>query len=179
MKKQRFSGSLAQALLFYSKKKQQTNTWLINKSIGVDFICGLFMLLFVYAACSKLLDYQKFVVQLDKSPMLAPYAHLVSWAIPSLELSIAGLLLFKRFQQLALYAAFSLMVIFSAYIVVILNLSEYIPCSCGGILENMNWTQHLYFNLAFVLLGVIGVLVYPKSGKDIFAKIGEAENLSE
>ena len=136
----------------------------------VDIICFLFILLFVYAAMSKLLDYQKFIVQLGKSPLLAPFSQLISWFIPVGEISIGVSLVFRKFQLLALYASFSLMVIFSTYIVVILNFSEYIPCSCGGILENMSWKQHLLFNIVFVIFGAWAVLLYPYKNKVIIGQ---------
>jgi uncharacterized membrane protein YphA (DoxX/SURF4 family) len=151
-------------------------TILIKKVLLIDIISGLFILLFVYASSSKLLDFQRFRVQLNKSPLLAPFVGWVIWLVPATEILIVVLLMIKRFQLTALYAAFSLMVMFTAYIITILNFSEYIPCSCGGILQNMSWRQHLVFNLAFVGLGCLGVLAYPYQKKS-FAKEGEAENL--
>ena len=132
-----------------------------NRTIIVDIISWLFILLFVYAASSKLLDYQKFLVELGKSPLLSAFSRPVSWLLPGVEIAICILLTFKRVQLLALYACFCLMVIFSAYIITILNFSEYIPCSCGGILENMNWTQHFWFNILFVALSAWAILIYP------------------
>ncbi len=58
-----------------------------------------------------------------------------------------------------LYAAFSLMTMFTAYIVAILRFSDYVPCSCGGVLQNMTWNQHLVFNIAFVLLALTGIIL--------------------
>jgi len=60
----------------------------------------------------------------------------------------------------ALYAAFSLMVMFTAYIAFILNFSDYIPCSCGGILEKMSWKEHLIFNSGFVIIALIGIALH-------------------
>lgn len=47
---------------------------------------------------------------------------------------------------------------FTAYIFIILSFTIYIPCSCGGVLETMGWTEHLVFNLFFVAMASIGVL---------------------
>jgi uncharacterized membrane protein YphA (DoxX/SURF4 family) len=123
----------------------------------VDGICFCFILLFVYAATSKLGDYQKFHVQIGQSPLLSPFSEWVTWVIPFSELGIAILLAFQRFRAMAMYAAFTLMVLFTAYIFAITHYIEYVPCSCGGILEHMNWNQHFYFNLFFVMLAVIGI----------------------
>ncbi len=128
-----------------------------TKKIAVEIICFLFIFLFTYAAVTKLLDYQKFSVEIGKSPLLTNFAGVLAWAVPVGELIIAGMLAIGRFRQIGLYASFTLMVLFSAYIVAILQLDEGIPCSCGGVLESMGWTEHLVFNIFFVVLGLLGV----------------------
>src|SRR5690606_38261315 len=105
-----------------------------------------FILLFCYAAVSKLLDYENFQVQLAQSPLLSAYAGTVAWAVIAAELFIVILLAFPATLRTGLYASFGLMVAFTVYIYLILNYSPFVPCSCGGILEKMGWTEHLWFN---------------------------------
>jgi hypothetical protein len=124
------------------------------------FASSLLILLFVYAATSKLIDYQKFRVELGQSPVLTAFAGWVAWIIPLIEIGISIMLAFLPSRLTALYASFSLMTIFTTYIIVITKFSEYIPCSCGGILQNMNWSQHFYFNLLFILIALIGIMLY-------------------
>lgn len=131
----------------------------IHKKILLEIICGLFILLFTYAAVSKLLDYQQFNVQLGQSPVLAAYADVLAWAVPFGEIVISLMLFVTRFRLIGLFASFFLMVMFTAYIIVILNFSDYVPCSCGGILEKLGWTEHLIFNIAFIALAFIGILI--------------------
>tara|TARA_R110002073_G_scaffold327921_3_gene508844 strand:- start:2255 stop:2632 length:378 start_codon:yes stop_codon:yes gene_type:complete len=111
----------------------------------------------VYAATSKFLDFYDFKVQLGQSPVLTAYADWVSWGIPLLELAIAGLFLFSKYVLLAFYASYSLMIMFTTYIIVILNFSDFIPCSCGGVLEKLSWTDHIIFNVIFIAIAVVGV----------------------
>lgn len=139
-----------------------------KRSILVEIIAGLFILLFVYAALSKLQDFEKFRVELGKSPILNAFSAPVAILVPIIEIMISIMLVVKHFQYVAFYLSFSLMVIFSAYITSILKFSPYIPCSCGGILQNMTWTEHLIFNLGFVLLASIAVLIYPNRMKNLF-----------
>lgn len=129
-----------------------------TKKIAIEIICFLFIFLFTYAAVTKLLDYQKFTVQIGQSPLLTDFAGVLAWAVPVGELIIAGMLAVGRLRQFGLYASFTIMVLFTAYIVAILQLDEGIPCSCGGVLESMGWTEHLVFNIFFVVLGLLGVL---------------------
>lgn len=119
----------------------------------------MYILLFVYAALSKLLDFQNFRSQIGLSPLLSSFADYVSVGVIVLEIGIALLLFVPKFRLIGLYGSFSLMVMFSTYIFLILNYSSFIPCSCGGILEKMGWQQHLVFNLIFVLLSGIGIIV--------------------
>lgn len=124
-------------------------TWIYYFSRGV---CFFFVILFIYAAVSKVLDFENFQVQLAQSPLLSAYAGFISYAVILIEVFIAGLLLFKRTRILGLYGTFALMAAFSMYIFLMLNYSDFVPCSCGGILEKMSWTQHLIFNAITTLL---------------------------
>jgi len=98
-------------------------------------------------------------VQLGQSPLLSAFAGVIVWIVPVLELLIALLLVFKSWRLIGLFAAFTLMVMFTAYIYIILNYSSFIPCSCGGILEKLGWTEHLFFNSVFIMLAAAGILI--------------------
>ncbi len=129
------------------------------KKILLEIICMLFVLLLVYAAVSKLLVFDEFKIQIGQSPMLTSFSGTVAWMIPTVEIIIALMLVIPRFRLPGLYASFTLMVMFTAYIFIILNFSDDIPCSCGGVLEKLGWTEHLIFNMAYVALAVIGILL--------------------
>lgn len=120
-----------------------------------------YILLFTYAAASKLADFENFQVQLAQSPMTSSFAIPISYAVPLSELTIAVLLIGRRWRFTALFLSFALMVLFTAYIYIILNYSAYVPCSCGGVLEDLSWNEHLLFNLAFILLAVLSIALYP------------------
>ncbi|HTF20654.1 MAG TPA: MauE/DoxX family redox-associated membrane protein [Chryseolinea sp.] len=129
---------------------------------SLELICGLFIMLFIYAALSKLSDIQQFRVQLGQSPMLTAYAKWVSWFVPAAEIGISILLMIGALRRIGLYAALFLMVTFTTYIFIIMNFSPFVPCSCGGVLENLGWTEHLFFNLVFVAFGIFGILLQYK-----------------
>jgi len=141
---------------------------IVNKrETAIQVIISLLILLFVYAASSKLLDYTQFRVELGKSPLITAFAGYVAWSIPFLEVGIAVLLAFARTRLIGLYAAFSLMTIFTGYILYILLFSPYIPCSCGGVLQNMNWRTHFVFNIVFMLIAASGVLIHEPSRQSL------------
>ncbi len=122
------------------------------KVIFTECVCAFLVLLFLYAALTKLLDYQKFAVQIGQSPVLAPFAGAVAWLVPLTEILLVALFLIPVYRLQALYGSFMLMALFTAYIASILSLSENIPCSCGGVLERLSWTQHLAFNAGTLVL---------------------------
>lgn len=125
------------------------------KNAIVDIICLLYILLFVYAAISKLLEFQNFQAQLGQSPLLSAYTGFVSYSVLIVELVIALLLAIPKSRYVAMLASFGLMLMFTAYIIVILNYSSFLPCSCGGILEKLGWKEHLIFNITFTILAVL------------------------
>lgn len=125
----------------------------------LEIICWGFFGLFMYAAFSKLLEYDKFVATIGQSAMLTPYAGILAWAVPVAEIVIALMVQFNRFRGLGLYAFFSLMTMFTAYIFIMLGFTDSKPCGCGGLIEAMGWGWHLVFNIGFVVAGVIGIVL--------------------
>lgn len=123
------------------------------------YISYFFILLFCYAGYSKRLDFENFQVQIAQSPLLSAYAGFVSYAVIVAELLIIVLLLIPRSRIAGLYASLAIMTAFTIYIYLILNYSDFIPCSCGGILEKMGWIEHLVFNLACVVIAGAGILL--------------------
>jgi len=128
----------------------------------IEIVSLLYVVLFIYAAVSKLIDFENFKVQLGQSPLLSAFATPVAIGVPVLEIVIAVMLLLPKFKLYGLLCSFTLMVMFTAYIYIILNFSQFIPCSCGGVLEKMTWNQHLIFNIAFVLLAGLAILFQPE-----------------
>lgn len=125
----------------------------------VETISLLFVVLFIYAATSKLWGFGQFKVQLGQSPVLTAYSDGVAWMVPGVEYLLALLLLFNGSRLAAFYGSLALMVMFTTYIILVLNFSDYIPCSCGGVLEDLGWTEHIVFNLFFVALAIIGIIL--------------------
>src|SRR5690606_41590125 len=104
-------------------------------------ISYFFSLLFCYAAISKILEFVDFQVQIGQSPLLSAYANFISFAVIVAELVIVVCLVFPNIRLFGLYSSTALMSAFTIYIYLILNYSDFIPCSCGGILEKLGWTE--------------------------------------
>jgi hypothetical protein len=132
------------------------------RKLLLDIICALLIFLFIYTGISKLLDYHTFRRQLGQSPFITFYAPLIAWALPLGEIIIAGMLSFNRTRLMGLYFSFFLLCLFTFYLTAMLQLSYYIPCSCGGVLQALSWQAHIILNIVFILLATAGTILQPK-----------------
>ncbi|RFZ91100.1 hypothetical protein D0C36_19350 [Mucilaginibacter conchicola] len=123
----------------------------------IEIIIFLLVILWVYTASSKLIDYGRFKVQMHNQTIPPLLATILIYTLPAAEIITAILLLNKSTKALGFYISASLMLVFTAYIgLVLTNFFGRIPCSCGGVLQVMNWPAHLVFNLFFLLLTFYG-----------------------
>ena len=133
-----------------------------RSNVAMGIICTLNITLFVYAATAKLLDYYNFQFGLTESPFIAPFANILAWAVPASELIIAALLVLPATRLAGLYASLVLMSLFTIYISTMLLFGSDIPCSCGGVLEEMSWGTHIIFNCFFVAISAWGIYLHRK-----------------
>lgn len=133
----------------------------------VVFSIYFHVLLFTYAAVSKLLDFENFQIQMKDSPLLSPFSEFLPLFIIVIELFLVGLLCYQKTQNIGLLGSFILMLIFTVYIGIMLVTSENLPCSCGGILEKMTWTQHFYFNIGCTILIAFALVLNKKYNRPV------------
>jgi hypothetical protein len=125
----------------------------INKPVLImDTITAAVLLLFLYTAISKLSDFENFKSVLIMSPLLRPFAGIIAWALPVAEIGIVLLLVFPKTRIKGLYTSFIMLVVFTIYIIYMVTFTPRLPCSCGGVLKSLTWTQHIFFNLFLLLL---------------------------
>lgn len=133
-----------------------------NHSGLLTIIKLLFILLFGYTATSKLIHLGQFEEQLGRFPLIHSHASFIAWAVPTVELVVAGLYMIHRFFLMVLYGSLSLMIVFTGYILTVLLFGENIPCSCGGIVSSMGWKTHILFNSLWIALAVLGIVTLQK-----------------
>jgi putative oxidoreductase len=131
-----------------------------KRQVLLESISALLILLFLYASVSKFLDFQRFVGDMHNQPFPKSMTFFLIWGIPSLEIAIALSLIAERTRLVGLYASLVLMSLFTIYTgAILLHFFAYIPCSCGGVIRKLTWNQHLFFNLFFVAISIIGVIL--------------------
>lgn len=127
-----------------------------------SILSALLLLLFTYAAMSKLIDLHQFHAQLYLQPFSHSLADILLYALPVTELVVAALLYFAQTRFTGLWLSLTLLVVFTVYIT--LGMFHYwkrVPCSCGGILNHLSWTAHYIFNWVFTLINISAILLHP------------------
>ena len=126
-------------------------------TIFIKIITFLLILLWVYTAASKLLNFSHFKVQMAAQMIPSQLSFFLVYTLPVVEIIAASLLFSPRTRLAGLYVSLMLMVLFTGYVgLVILNFYGRIPCSCGGVIGLFSWRVHFFFNLFFLLLTISG-----------------------
>ncbi|RYG97446.1 MAG: hypothetical protein EON58_09715 [Alphaproteobacteria bacterium] len=111
----------------------------------------------------KLIEFEKFRYQLVKQDFSIYLSGILIYLLPLSELVIVTLLLVNRTRFFGLILSAILLLIFSIYVaLVVVGFTSRIPCSCGGILESMGWKTHLAFNVSFLSINVLALLLHQK-----------------
>ena len=132
----------------------------MKRKIIIELISSLLILLFLYASLSKWLAWRTFIGDMNNQPFPNWMTPFLVWTIPTIEVLIALALIFEKFRVKAFYASLFLMSAFTIYTVAILfHAFRYIPCSCGGVIRKLTWPQHLFFNLFFVGISLLGIIL--------------------
>lgn len=135
----------------------------MKRKIVIEILSSLLVLLFVYTSVSKWLDFKKFIGEMNNQPLPNWMTPALVWTLPAAEMIIAVLLMFDRTQLIGLRASLILMLLFTVYtLLVLLKAFPRTPCSCGGVIENLSWGQHLVFNLFFVGVALAGIILKKK-----------------
>lgn len=125
---------------------------------------GVLALLFGYAALSKLLHYGISRMEMRNQVFPDRVAEVLTWAVPTVELAVVALLLYRPFRLLGLYGSAVLLAAFSLYIgLVFIGMFGRVPCSCGGILGRLGYGEHLVFNLFFLALSIVAILSHSRA----------------
>jgi hypothetical protein len=133
--------------------------------ICIRFVC---MFLFLYTAYAKIIDHDHFLKGLSKVHIISGFAVYISWLVPLAEIITSILLLIPQFAKWGLYAFTGLMTLFTGYILSVLLWEKELPCSCGGVIEKLSWSQHIWFNLAFIAIAIAALRL--SSSKYVFKK---------
>lgn len=130
------------------------------RKLTIETAAALLILLFLYAAFSKWMDMGAFTRAMHNQPFPSWMATVLVWTLPPVEITVALMLMFKRTQLIGFMASLILMILFTLYIIaILLHLFPRVPCSCGGVIKQLGWTAHLVFNLFFVFISILAIVL--------------------
>ena len=119
----------------------------------------MFIVLFVYTAVSKIIDYDNFYRTMDVMPALKGRGFFIAPSIIVSELLISALLIIPVTRLLGLYLFLAVMCVFTCYLLFAVMRGYALPCTCGGVLRQLTWKQHVFFNFGFIILAMSGIVV--------------------
>ncbi|HYK57537.1 MAG TPA: MauE/DoxX family redox-associated membrane protein [Flavisolibacter sp.] len=135
------------------------------KAVIINRIAAVFIFLFAYTAIDKLISFASFRNNISQSPFIGQYSSMIAVMLPILELVAVVLLFLPKTRLAGLYASLGLMSVFSLYIGYALLLKLKLPCSCGGILQDLNWQQHFWVNIVLTLLSAVAIHFQTKTSQ--------------
>ncbi|MDN3588052.1 DoxX family protein [Pedobacter aquatilis] len=136
---------------FSIKPEPKTREWLL---LGIGIILAS---LFAYTGITKIMDHERFMNGISKVGLIGQYSFFISWFVPVTEILIAVLLLIPQFIRIGLWSFLLFMLAFTSYILIALIWASNLPCHCGGVVESLTWTQHLWLNLGFIFLSIVAI----------------------
>lgn len=141
-----------------------------NMSTGIRFeilyqIANILILLFIYTAVSKVLTFHKFEAVLAGSVLIGRFNTFAAIFIIVAELIISAMLVIPKTRKAGVLASMILLLLFTLYLIYMVYSKSDLPCSCGGVISSMSWTQHIFFNCFLIVLAGSALIVNP-SKKD-------------
>ncbi|MVZ65734.1 hypothetical protein GQF61_07675 [Sphingobacterium sp. DK4209] len=139
----------------------------MKKEKFTAILSGTIALMLFYAASTKLFNYQQAQASMQKQIFSRSIADLLTWLIPSIEFIISMLLIYTRTRIVGLWASISLLAVFTGYLLLAMSrIFGYRPCSCGGIIQQLSYGEHLVFNLVFLFLSLIALYLKKKQTQE-------------
>lgn len=139
----------------------------MKKEKIIEIAASLLILLFIYASLSKLVNISEFRNDMLNQPFPKWMSSMLVWFVPGIEILISLALSFKLTRLWGLWGSAVLMGAFTIYTaIVLLNVFGRVPCSCGGVIKRLTWTQHLFFNAFFLLVAILGIWLRGKGKID-------------
>lgn len=127
-----------------------------NKKNISEIFATLLVFLFLYTGLSKYTSFHRFQAALSQSPILKHYSGIISFLIPGIEILIAISLIVPKTRKIGFLFSFFLLTLFTLYLVYMITFTPNLPCTCGGVITQLTWKQHIFFNLTFIAISYAG-----------------------
>lgn len=130
------------------------------KRLFTEIVAAFFVLVYVYTAIMKLKDIPGFIGTMSRTPFIHSYANLLAGLIPGIEIAISIFIIIPPTRLYGLVTATGLIALFTLYIGYLMISVPKLPCSCGGIIQDLSWRGHLIVNISLTLAGILSIKFY-------------------
>lgn len=136
----------------------------------------LLVLLWCYTAISKWSEPAAFMASIAGQPLGSIPDRLVFWALPATEILAAVCLCFGKTRKIGLMISTFLMSAFTIYVgLVLAGYLGDVPCACGGVIRNLGWGNHFWFNIFFLATAIYGTAHHKKMKTNGPSPLGSAD----
>ena len=136
-------------------------------------LINFLILLFTYAGVTKILEWELFYLNLLNSPLLPlskTWIVITAWVVPSIEILLVVLLIYPKTKLIGVYSGTMLLSVYTLYLLALIFLAPYQPCSCGGIIASFTWVQQLWFTLGCLIFASLTLYLKRSEGNQRFIK---------
>ncbi|WP_439490208.1 MauE/DoxX family redox-associated membrane protein [Algoriphagus sp.] len=118
----------------------------------------LLILLWTYTGLDKIIHWETSRKAFHNQTFPAELAEVLAYAVPTVELLIALLLLFSVSRWWGYLSSILLLTVFTTYVGLIwVGAFPRVPCNCAGILESLGWEVHFWLNNVMIVISIIGL----------------------
>ncbi|MBB5646300.1 MauE/DoxX family redox-associated membrane protein [Pedobacter cryoconitis] len=126
----------------------------------IIIVTGMLILLWAYAAFSKLFNLAQFQHALMIQVFPRWVGKILVYVLPLSELILVGLLLIPQTRLIGMYSSFFMMGAFTLYVGgVVFKIYDQYPCACGGLFARLGWSNHFKVNIVLTLIALAGVIL--------------------
>ncbi len=131
-----------------------------SKRLFTESVAAFFVLVYMYTAIMKLKDIPGFIGTMSRTPFIHSYANLLAGLIPGIEIAISIFIIIPATRFYGIVMATALIATFTLYIAYLMIALPKLPCSCGGIIQDLSWKGHLIVNISLTLAGLLSIRFY-------------------
>lgn len=130
----------------------------MKKQTYIQIIAVILLLLWIPVSLDKMVNFETFKAGILRQPFSDQLGYILIYTLPFLEVLIVVLIVFHKRVGFGLSSL--LMAAFTSYIgLALLGTWDKLPCGCGSVISGMTWQQHFWFNLFFLIISVIGLIL--------------------
>lgn len=129
-------------------------------NISFNILIVLLLVLWIPVAIDKIINFSNFQNGILRQPFSNNVAYLAIYFLPMLEIATIVLLIINRLRQYGLFLSSLLMTIFTFYVALaLIGTWKKLPCGCGSVISGLSWSEHLWFNIFFLFISIIGLIL--------------------